>query len=274
MRTTLLRDPVTRKWFAVGMLGLVFFACLWYFHKAPQVDKGFLYDRGCVVRGPRHKKTLAVEFTGDRYAEGAETILSELGKRQIRGAFFLTGNFYRESKFAPLIRRIRDAGHYLGPHSDQHLQYATWDEPQRLLVTKPVFTQDLVANLTEIESFAIPRRNVRLFLPPYETFMAENVEWARELGITLINYTPGTQSHTDYMEDSDPDFVTSADILKSIYRKEQTDPDGLNGFLLLMHIGSGPGRTRDHLFDRMGELFDELIRRGYSFQRVDELLAR
>ena len=88
----------------------------------------------------------------------------------------------------------------------------------------------------------------------------------------MINHTPGTRSHTDYMTDDDPRFTPAATIVESILHAERTDPDGLNGYLLLMHLGAGPARTRDHLHARLGPLLDELARRGYRFVRVDELL--
>ena len=52
---------------------------------------------------------------------------------------------------------------------------------------------------------------------------------------------------------------------------EQEDPHGLNGFILLLHIGSGPGR-QDKFPARFGELLDYLAGKGYGFVRVDELL--
>jgi len=45
----------------------------------------------------------------------------------------------------------------------------------------------------------------------------------------------------------------------------------LNGFILLLHLGAGPGRA-DKFHARVGELLDDLARRGYEFVRVDELL--
>ena len=45
----------------------------------------------------------------------------------------------------------------------------------------------------------------------------------------------------------------------------------MNGFILLLHIGSGPGRT-DKFPTRFGELLDYLAGKGYEFVRVDELL--
>ena len=53
--------------------------------------------------------------------------------------------------------------------------------------------------------------------------------------------------------------------------KERKDPHGLNGFLLLVHIGSGPGRA-DKFPTRFGELLDYLSGKGYQFVRADDLL--
>jgi hypothetical protein len=46
----------------------------------------------------------------------------------------------------------------------------------------------------------------------------------------------------------------------------------LNGFLLLLHLGSGPGRA-DKFHARFGELLDYLTGKGYQMVRVDELLS-
>jgi peptidoglycan/xylan/chitin deacetylase (PgdA/CDA1 family) len=48
---------------------------------------------------------------------------------------------------------------------------------------------------------------------------------------------------------------------------------GLNGAMILIHIGTDPRRT-DKLYDRLPELIRVLKKRGYRFLRVDELLQR
>jgi endoglucanase len=229
-------------------------------------------DRGAIVRGPRDQKRLALVFTADLYAEGAATILDALRDRKIRASFFLTGRFLREPSFAEVVKRLREEGHLVGPHSDEHLLYASWDRPPRLLVTRTQFEADLDANLRRLEPFGIARDSVHYFLPPYEHYTEEIAAWTRQGGRILINMTPGTKSNTDYMTDADPRFVPAAQIVASILSAERTDPDGLNGYLLLMHLGAGPNRTRDHLHAELGKLLDELARRGYRFERVDELL--
>ena len=110
------------------------------------------------------------------------------------------------------------------------------------------------------------------FLPPYEWYNDEIAGWTRSLGMTLVNYTPGTRSNADYTEEGTPQFVSSDAIFDSILRRERDDPHGLNGFLLLLHLGAGPGRT-DKFQRRFDELVGTLAGRGYQFVRVDEMLG-
>jgi peptidoglycan/xylan/chitin deacetylase (PgdA/CDA1 family) len=214
---------------------------------------------------------LAVAFTGHGYAEGGAIILDELGKHKGKGSFFFTGEFLTNADFRPLIQRIVTEGHYLGPHSDKHVLYCPWEGPKKTLVSHADFQSDLESNLRKIEHFGVPRPQIRFFLPPYEYYNQEIVDWAKAMGLTLVNFTPGTRSNADYTGEADKNFVSSKVIYDSIVRKEQKDPNGLNGFILLLHIGSGPGRA-DKFPARFGELLDYLAGKGYVFVRVDELL--
>ena len=60
-------------------------------------------------------------------------------------------------------------------------------------------------------------------------------------------------------------------IYNNILEYEEKDEDGLNGFILLIHIGTDPKRT-DKLYDRLDDLIVELKKRGYEFVRIDDLL--
>lgn len=229
--------------------------------------------KGGIVRGPRDKKVMALEFTGGSFAEGGTIILDTLAKHGIKGSFFFTGDFLREPEFKGLIERIRDEGHYLGAHSDKHPLYATWENPPKLQISKEEFNRDLDGNMAELARFGIGLEDAKFFVPPYEHYTQEISDWTAERGMILMNYTTGTRSNADYMQDDDPKFVSSEDMVKSIFDYEEKDPDGMNGFILLTHVGAGPGRTRDKLFNHLDEIITELKRRGYSFKRVDELLS-
>jgi peptidoglycan/xylan/chitin deacetylase (PgdA/CDA1 family) len=225
---------------------------------------------GAISRGPRDRRCLALVFTGHEFAEGGPTILDALAKRKAKASFFLTGDFLAKAELDPLVRRIIAEGHYLGPHSDKHLLYCEWTARKQTLVSKYTFATDLRANVVKIARLGA--EPPRYFLPPYEHFNNDIAAWTSELGLQLINYTPGTRSNADYMEDGAARYISSRAILESIIDRERTDPDGLNGFLLLLHLGAGPKRS-DKFHPLFGELLEYLAGKGYELVRVDELLG-
>ncbi len=237
------------------------------------VKKNFSLDHGAIVRGDSTRKEIALVFTGHQYAEGGSFILQTLKKEKIKASFFFTGLFYRVDSFQRLIRQIRDAGHYLGAHSDQHLLYCDWSGRDRLLLTAREFSFDLGDNYTAMARQGIDVKNARFFLPPYEWYNDSIAAWTRSLGLQLVNYTPGTLSHADYTTDTDKNYRAGQPIIKSIMNYEQSRPAGLNGFILLMHTGAGPNRT-DKFYYRLPALLKYLKARGYRFVRIDELLSR
>lgn len=214
---------------------------------------------------------MALVFTGGAFADGGEHIRAGLGRKRIRASFFFTGDFYRTPEFAGLIRGLAADGHYLGPHSDKHLLYCDWNDRSRTLVTRDEFRNDLLANYRAMERFGIARDRAPYFIPPYEWYNAEIAAWARDMGLVLFDFTPGTSSNADYTTPSMKEYLPSAVIYDRILAYEKKDPRGLNGFILLIHIGTDPERT-DKLYLKLGDLLDELGRRGYSFVRIDDLL--
>ena len=234
---------------------------------------GFTFSDGGIIRGPTSEKRIALEFTGDSYAEGGDTILTALAKHKAKASFFFTGKFLRNPEFKSLIVRIVSEGHYIGPHSDSHPLYCPWTGEKKTLVSKEFFHEDLEKSVAAIERFGVPRAQIKYWVPPYEWYNQQIVDWSQETGLTLINFTPGTRSTADYMEDDAKNFVSSAKILESILKKEHDDANGLNGCLLLMHIGAGPKRT-DKMYARLDEMLTILGKKGYQFVRVDELLHK
>jgi peptidoglycan/xylan/chitin deacetylase (PgdA/CDA1 family) len=111
----------------------------------------------------------------------------------------------------------------------------------------------------------------RYFLQPYEWYNDSITAWCKETGIPLSNNTPGTLSHADYTTSEDKNYRSSETIYNSIINYEKTKPAGLNGFILLMHIGAGPNRT-DKFYTRLPQLIKYLKQKGYHFQTVDQLL--
>lgn len=90
-----------------------------------------------------------------------------------------------------------------------------------------------------------------------------------QMNITISNYTPGTLSHADYTTPEMKNYKSSEDILKSILRLEETE--GLNGFLLLSHLGTHPDRT-DKFYKKLDRLISILKERGYAFETLNAIL--
>jgi hypothetical protein len=59
-------------------------------------------------------------------------------------------------------------------------------------------------------------------------------------------------------------YVTSGEILKRLRAYEQGSPSGLNGAILLLHVGTDSRRT-DKFYRGLGNLIVELKGRGYRF---------
>jgi peptidoglycan/xylan/chitin deacetylase (PgdA/CDA1 family) len=230
-------------------------------------------EHGGITRGDRARKRLALVFTGDEFGEGAETIANVLSKRGVKASFFFTGRFYTNPAFAKAIERLRNDGHFLGAHSDRHLLYADWNDRSKTLVSRTEFLDDLESNYSAMKSFGISRRDAPYFLPPFEWYNQTIADWTREAGLSLVNFTPGTGSNADYTNPEDKNYVGSDAIVEKIKRYEATDPNGLNGFILLSHVGAGPKRT-DKFYDKLDPLIAWLRSKNYEMVRVDELLTQ
>jgi peptidoglycan/xylan/chitin deacetylase (PgdA/CDA1 family) len=237
----------------------------------PDPCRVFTCDQGGVVRGRLDRKELALVFTGGDYDDGLAFIRDVLRARRIPAGFFFTGDFYRAPAHGPLIRDLRENGHYLGPHSDRHLLYCDWEDRGRTLVGRAEFDRDLQANFEAMRALGLRPGEVRCFIPPYEWYNRDIVRWARELGLVLFNFTGGTTSNADYTVPSTENYLSSPAIFDNILRFERTDPHGLNGVILLLHVGTDPERT-DKFYFRLDELVRELTGRGYAFVRIDRLL--
>ena len=223
-------------------------------------------SEGAIIRTDTTQKTVSLIFSADEFGEGAVKILDVLKYQKVPASFFLTGNFLRNPQFMELIVRMVLDGHYLGPHSDRHLLYNTWEKQDSILVTRREFRRDLRGNLRELKLAGIPRREVRDFLPPYEWYNSTICRWSEELGLRVINFTPGTGTNADYTTPDMASYKSSEHLMERLLRFEETNSLGLRGAILLIHLGTHPDRT-DKFYDRLGDLIQELKARGYKFER-------
>lgn len=228
-------------------------------HLTTQTDNN-IYQDGGIIRTDPSVKRIDFVFTAADKADGAERIISTLRKYNIKGGFFFTGEFFE--MYPDVVRRLVAEGHYVGSHSYGHLLYAPWGNRDSLLVTRQEFNEDIFKSYKVLREFGIT--DAPYFIPPYEHYNATISSWARQLGLQVINYTPGTITNGDYTTPEMKRYFSSKEILSRIWEYERTDPNGLNGHIMLIHFGTDPART-DKFYDKLPGLIRELRRKGYSF---------
>ena len=228
-------------------------------HLTTQTDNN-IYQDGGIIRTDPSVKHIDFVFTAADKADGAERIISTLRKYNIKGGFFFTGEFFE--MYPDVVRRLVAEGHYVGSHSYGHLLYAPWGSRDSLLVIKQEFEEDIFKSYKVLREFGIT--DAPYFIPPYEHYNATISSWARQLGLQVINYTPGTLTNGDYTTPEMKRYFSSKEILGRIWEYERTDPNGLNGHIMLIHFGTDPART-DKFYDKLPGLIRELRRKGYSF---------
>lgn len=228
---------------------------------------------GAIIRGDVSRKWITLVFTGDEFADGGEVIRRTLKANEVSAAFFLTGNFYQNKKHKSLIAGLKKDGHYLGAHSDKHLLYADWTKRDSLLVSEEEFKSDLLANYEKMREFGVEKSDAPFFLPPYEWYNATIAKWTEQLGLRLINFSPGTRSHADYTyPEMGNRYVSSQTVYSSIIDYEKKNEHGLNGFILLVHIGTDSRRV-DKFYNKLDSLLGDLKLRGYEFVSLTRMLG-
>lgn len=220
---------------------------------------------GAIIRGDSNRQEIFLVFTAHDFDEGYETVKESLSERKIKASFFFTGQYVKNNP--QKVRDLALEGHYIGPHSYDHLLYADWDT-RETLISKNHFIKDLQRNIQIIRKCGVTH-SIRYFMPPYEWYNEDIVDWSGEQGMEVIDFTPGLRSHADFTyPEMEERYVPSEEIMKGIFVKEKET--GLNGYIILVHLGTDPRRT-DKLYDRLPSLLLSLEEKGYRFCRIDQL---
>jgi len=224
-------------------------------------------ENGAIIRMNKKEKSIYLIFSADEFGEGSQVILDILKRNNIKGSFFLTGNYLRDPSNAKSIKRIIDEKHFMGPHSDNHLLYVPWEKRDSLLITKEKFVSDLRANYAELKKKGADLSGTRYFLPPYEWYNSAVSAWTSDMGARLISLTPGTATNADYTTPLMSNYQSSDILIRRIKDFESTQEYGLNGAFVLVHLGTDPART-DKFYSRLDKLISYFRSEGYTFKRL------
>lgn len=232
-------------------------------------DKNVYLNGGIVQTNPE-KKRITLVFTAADKCDGAVPIMQTLKRHHIKGAFFLTGHFFR--LFPDVVQQLVDEGHYVGSHSYGHLLYFPWGEPNNMSVSQQEFRDDMDKSYDELGKYGITKKSNPYFIPPYEHYNQTVSDWAKEMGLQVINYTSGTASAADYTTPDMKNYRSSDSIYTTIMEKEERD--GLNGFLLIFHMGTVDARTDKFYNMHLDKLIRTLRKKGYKFVPLKKAIER
>ncbi|HPT20867.1 MAG TPA: glycoside hydrolase family 9 protein [Bacteroidales bacterium] len=251
-------------------------ACLVYYLSAMQSETRNIYNnpditlvKGGIVRMDTTKKEIYLCFTAHNFVDGFDPIISTLEKHNVKGSFFFTGDFCRTPGFEKIIGRLKTDGDYIGPHSDKHLLYCTWENRDSLLVTKNEFVTDIENNYKALENLGISRKEASVFLPAYEWFNDSISVWTRQLGLKLVNNSSGTITNQDWTVPDGTKYYSSDYLMNDFLKYEKEK--GLNGYILLIHPGTDPKRT-DKFYLRLDSILNYLESKHYSFHTFSEII--
>lgn len=225
----------------------------------------FNYDKeGAIIKIDSNTKNIYLLFSAHEYADGAETILNTLEKYNVKGNFFFTGDFLRTNGNQSIIQKLNQQGHYIGLHSDKHLLYADWTKRDSLLVSKDSFVTDIKRGLNQLKKL-----NIEIgpwYLPPYEWYNKQVVDWCKELGLQIINFTPGTGTNADYTWPELNNYKNSSALLQHLFK---LDKKNLQGNLILIHAGTDARRT-DKLYNHLSTIIQYFISNGYAIKKLPD----
>lgn len=172
-------------------------------------------------------------------------ILDTLKEKQVPAAFFLVGNYIRQSP--DLVRRMVAEGHTVGNHTMHHYDMSR-------LSDKAAFSKELT-DLEALYKETVGQELPKFYRPPQGIYSEENLKMAQELGYKTLFWS---LAYVDWNNDAQPTRETAfAKLL----------PRTHNGAVVLLHSTS---KTNAEI---LGELIDKWKEAGYRFGTLEELFA-
>ncbi len=187
------------------------------------------------------KKQVALTFDAAWGNEDTQTLLSILKKYDLRVTFFMTGGWV--TKYPEDVKKILEAGHDLGNHSEHHKNMSQLSEEEQKEEIMRV--HDRVKELTGYEMF--------LFRPPYGDYDNSVILTAQECGYYAIQWSVDSLDWKDYGAESIVDRIVNSEELQ-------------NGAIILMHNGA------KYTKDALERVIIGLQENGYEIVPVSELI--
>jgi len=231
--------------------------------------------------GTFNKKLVALTFDGGSHSNSALPILDTLRSRGVKSTMFLTGNFIRRHK--SLVRQILKEGHEIGNHTESHPHLTSWaqDRTHRTLpsVTE-VFLKRQLEKANQTYRSVTGESFVPLWRAPYGEKNFTLCKWAQKAGYLHVGWKQGRSwkqslDTNDWVPDEEtPGYHSPDDVLKKILTMAEENRYGINGGIILMHLGTLRKNKSEQVHRVLGTLIDSLRSRDYTFVKVTEMVKQ
>ncbi|MCI8649963.1 MAG: polysaccharide deacetylase family protein [Anaerotruncus sp.] len=197
---------------------------------------------------PRELPIYSVETTSKTAALGIncawddsdiDRLLELLDQRSVKATFFIVGDWC--DKYPEAVKKLANAGHELGSHSDTH--------PDMTKLSKEQIIAQLENSKQKIE--AVSGQTLRLFRPPSGAYNNLVVTTARELGWEVVQWS------NDSIDWKTPPVE---EMVERVCKRAKA------GDILLFHVGKA------NTLAALAQILDRLIGEGYEFVPIGKLL--
>lgn len=187
------------------------------------------------------EKKVALSFDAAWGNEDLRNILKILEENDVKATFFMTGGWVE--KYPEDVKAIKEAGHDLGNHSENHKQMSTISKED--CVTEIKKAHDKVKELTGVE--------MKLFRPPYGDYNDTLIKTVEEQGYYCIQWDVDSLDWKDYGVEA---------IVQTVCEHKHLG----NGSIILMHNGA------KYTVDALDTVIKSLKASGYEIVPVSEII--
>lgn len=189
------------------------------------------------------EKKIALSFDAAWGNEDTQTILDILAKHNVKVTFFMTGGWVEQ--YPEDVKRIHEAGHDLGNHSENHKHMSQLSASERKEELMQVHNK--VKELTGVE--------MELFRPPYGDYNNDVILDAAASQYYTIQWSVDSLDWKDYGADS---------IISTVCGHKDLG----NGAIILCHNGA------KYTAQALDTMLTKLKESGYELVPISELIYK
>ncbi len=191
----------------------------------------------------REDNKISISFDAAWGADDTDDLLQILEKHNIKATFFLVGDWVK--RYPDEVKRIADAGHEIGNHSDTH--------PHVAQMSKESLKKEIMTAHQRVKD--LTGRDMKLFRPPYGEYNNTVIEAAEECGYYAIQWDVDSLDWKEYGVDP---------LIKQVLDHKHLG----NGSIILFH------NNAKYTKDALNSIIEGLMNKGFDIVPISELILK